>query len=733
VSLFKEPSPPATPEATSEPIEVLGESGNLIGRLDASDTGNSVMDQILELPVKRPVQIRAGRKFTAEDLAAVPRPYPGDARPFKFLSFFVQATGELQERPCQDCALNYGPYQGCVVVHGPDFERCGNCEWNKRRCHSSTTERRPSSRHSLSGKSATKSPTKVRASGGSFAAANIASASQNGEQAGTTANVGGAGGKETTKKAPRKSLPGSRRPLMPATPSAVSPQAEAETLSEINKDTLVLRDDGVVFTDPPMMRGVPLAKISPDHPYWEPDWKPIEEIVEPIRLKHQERYEQLEQSGTTHRDKHLANRDAKRGRTILKFLEDGELHPYQLVGKQWINYRITNYDALFRLAQLLTEELPRMNLDIKPSEWLRQRLHELYLEKGDKFDVASWIGKAYHDSKIEALRAKNGFARVGRPPAHATRDTEPGSSSKKASAPRSLKRKDPHQTPESTPSKPRAATIKASPSAASESAAAAAAGLPKPKKIKIITSQPQPQPQPASGEPASAKNPKIILNSPFPPSATAEQPPTAAEEKKETEDDAASEEQQSPLDYDGYTSTDSMSQDPLHPNDWRLHQVKTRTFATNPAVTQYWHWVTEEKDPRKKNMIEHQVLAETKNKWQVFKKPYNFHLRLTDMAEVSFARDSFKVIVTHKKGRDGRDLAQRGDVMAQFKRHRTKKRFLTFLSREKGIKVAEVPRYVSLCFLLCAVWMCTDGPDREFMELKWNALNPETLPGPDSD
>jgi hypothetical protein len=132
-------------------------------------------------------------------------------------------------------------------------------------------------------------------------------------------------------------------------------------------------------------------------------------------------------------------------------------------------------------------------------------------------------------------------------------------------------------------------------------------------------------------------------------------------------------------------------------------------------------------------MIEHQVLAETKNKWQVFKKPYNFHLRLTDMAEVSFARDSFKVIVTHKKGRDGRDLAQRGDVMAQFKRHRTKKRFLTFLSREKGIKVAEVPRYVSLCFLLCAVWMCTDGPDREFMELKWNALNPETLPGPDSD
>jgi len=29
--------------------------------------------------------------------------------------------------------------------------------------------------------------------------------------------------------------------------------------------------------------------------------------------------------------------------------------------------------------------------------------------------------------------------------------------------------------------------------------------------------------------------------------------------------------------------------------------------------------------------------------------------------------------------------------------------------------------------------MFADGLDREFMELKWNALNPETLPGPDSD
>lgn len=31
-----------------------------------------------------------------------------------------------------------------------------------------------------------------------------------------------------------------------------------------------------------------------------------------------------------------------------------------------------------------------MALDVTPLQWLRQRLHEVYLEKGDKFDVANW-------------------------------------------------------------------------------------------------------------------------------------------------------------------------------------------------------------------------------------------------------------------------------------------------------------------------------------------------------
>jgi hypothetical protein len=200
--------------------------------------------------------------------------------------------------------------------------------------------------------------------------------------------------------------------------------------------------------------------------------------------------------------------------------------------------------------------------------------------------------------------------------------------------------------------------------------------------------------------------PKITLSSPFPlcddgrgrniadtkEAASAEQPrkkikitsrsSASGVTAAATDEDGPS---SSGLEYDGYTSSDSISDDRLHPNDWRLHQVKTRTFATNPNVTQYWHWVTEKK--KHDNVMEHQVLKSVEPiKWSTFKKPYNFHLKLGNIQEVLFARGSTRVVVTHKK----KDMKPRGDVMAQFKRDRTKRRFLTFLRREHGVKIAEV-------------------------------------------
>ena len=171
-----------------------------------------------------------------------------------------------------------------------------------------------------------------------------------------------------------------------------------------------------------------------------------------------------------------------------------------------------------------------MDFDIKPSEWLRHRIHEVLIEQGDKFDLASWLEKAYHDRKLEQLRARKGFAHVGRPTAHAMKKDEPVKS-----ASWSLKRKDLHVTPQSTPSK-----NKASPGPAAESTAGLVAPGPKPKKIKLVTGRRQTGSEPSPPASTQHKKPRIVLVRPAPRSSAPAQ------------DDAL----EASLTDDGYTSTD---------------------------------------------------------------------------------------------------------------------------------------------------------------------------------
>jgi hypothetical protein len=54
--------------------------------------------------------------------------------------------------------------------------------------------------------------------------------------------------------------------------------------------------------------------------------------------------------------------------------------------------------------------------------------------------------------------------------------------------------------------------------------------------------------------------------------------------------------------------------------NWWLHQVKTRAFATNPYLMQYWHSVKE-----KPGLVEHWALESLDPvKWSIFKRPYDF-------------------------------------------------------------------------------------------------------------
>ncbi|KAG7294424.1 hypothetical protein NEMBOFW57_004495 [Staphylotrichum longicolle] len=164
-------------------------------------------------------------------------------------------------------------------------------------------------------------------------------------------------------------------------------------------------------------------------------------------------------------------------------------------------------------------------------------------------------------------------------------------------------------------------------------------------------------------------------------------------------------------DDDGYTSTDSITESALHRYDWRLHQVKTQSFVTNPGVTQYWHYSLD----KGTYFIEHQVLNSARPvQWSVFRDPYNFHLKLDDISQVSFARGSKLVLIMYKlPGWKGQVTDPTRDTMAQFKRDRTQRRFLNFLRQERGIKIVE--------------------EDEASLEARWNESVQGTLPGYESN
>lgn len=233
---------------------------------------------------------------------------------------------------------------------------------------------------------------------------------------------------------------------------------------------------------------------------------------------------------------------------------------------------------------------------------------------------------------------------------------------------RAFRRAFPPPTYEPIPSKAKAAasTINPLPSMVDFPSAVDTTEQQRPRWMDIVTSQ-----QHAADETSTTKKPELNFNDdPSPPAATRDEAAASSSE----------------LDDDGYTSTDSLTDSQLHPTDWRLRQVKTRRFATNPDVTQYWRWGLG-------NDIEHQVLESVKPiTWSVFKEPFNFHLQLDNIHQVAFAQSSTLVLVVHKIGRGGQDIGPRGDMMAQFKRDRTKRRFLSILRQVWEVNVIEVEK-----------------------------------------
>ena len=193
--------------------------------------------------------------------------------------------------------------------------------------------------------------------------------------------------------------------------SAGKNRQQSSFVSSINRSNLLVKDNGTVYTDPPCIAGVPLEKIYPGHPYWEPDWPDPLPIVTATLDKYQKKYDDaLSEEARTGVDvpgKAQLLQQVTRGRKNVEFIENGEICIYQLLAKEYIpsgpKRCLATHQTMFRLSETLLE-LGRYHLDVKPVDWLRQRLHEIIHEKGSKFSLSQTLTQLYPDEKLVALR-----------------------------------------------------------------------------------------------------------------------------------------------------------------------------------------------------------------------------------------------------------------------------------------------------------------------------------------
>lgn len=483
----------------------------------------------------------------------------------------------------------------------------------------------------------------------------------------------------------RRSLP-SGRSQAASTEATIPPDT-----SEINKDTLILKHDGHAYLEPPMYEGVPLERIDKNHPYWDPEWEPLEDIIVPQLEKWQEKLDILRRTPEAVRHTvFLANRQVNRGQAVVDFLKDGDFHPYQYVGKEMMKkfYKtFINYDTMFRLVNV-HEELKKFELDVTPLEWLRQRMFEVSRDQGDKFSLSKYTHDLYHDYKLKALREKHGFGNIGRPSGYKVgeknTDKMKNGKVKRESSVGDLRRKsrrisqvdmggDPammdhyhhtmHQHPQQrqeylepvTPRQSKRLRLEAD-------AMAVSGGGMHPHAHVHAQGQVQTQAHPQALAIAHAQHAQQVQGH------AAAPVPVKIEPEPEVDE----------LDHDGYTSTDSFSAGRIMHLDFRIYQIKTSELTTSTEITQYWTWSQE------KSMFEHQVLRDVHPKvtWGYYQQHITFDLKLHEIDQVVYNKDCLKVIVVTK--------TDRGNILVHFKRDRTLKRFLSF-SRRKGVQLIKSP------------------------------------------
>ncbi|KOS21180.1 hypothetical protein ESCO_004513 [Escovopsis weberi] len=419
-------------------------------------------------------------------------------------------------------------------------------------------------------------------------------------------------------------------------------------LTPITRENLVLKHNGTVYTFPEIVDGVPVEKIDEDHPYWDPTWQDVKSSIQRSLDRWVEKLEEskkLRESGgeIAQSQRWNTGRQVNRGLKILDFLDKGEISPYQLLGKRFTvsgKGSITAYDTLFRLCETLSE-LEKFRLDVRPLEWMRHRLYEIWLEQGKSINLCKVIRHFYNDPKLAALRADAGFKNIGRP-----------SGTGKADCP------------------------------------GAVAGLP---LMDSPCRQPERRKSPDTPLVTPlAKRPRLSLEIPSP-SKTPTHIIEPSVENAAHDDIEPSEDDKTEDDGGSPSDTDTYSGGTINKDDFRVYQVKSRLYTSSPKVTQYLHWL------RGKGQFEHQVLTCVKPvHWGYLKHPIDFGIDIKDITGVSFNPDAMLVelaLSENSRRVFKKDGLPQGNIMVAFKRVSTLKRFVICL-RDLSVPATNLPEQV---------------------------------------
>lgn len=545
-------------------VPLLNAQGTILDKLSPLRVDNKRAMAIESFSVLRPVKFNQSPWFFERINPKIYDTHDGTCS--SWIACMIQATGTIQTQKCHCCKENELPFDGCVVVSDALFPKCGNCEWNQRDCLGLDRQTSRESSHAslvlppYNTPSVSSSPPSAARLSLESTAQSVISGMEAVEAAAreasarahdfadktlppaTSAFTPVNGSSIASPTSPRSEISGKYRDVRSAssrppasgqdTPSTAAWRDESPVdLREITRNNLALRHDGVVYTHPRCVEGVPLQKISPGHPYWDPKWPDLRSMVEPIlnawREKHQAVTEAARRGQTVGSVKYQYGRQVNRGEKILRFLDLGVISPYQLLSKRFTSVgkgSITSYDTLFRLCDTITE-LEKYKLEVEPVDWLRHRLHELIEQQGASFNFGKTIHDFYNDPKLADLRAKSGYKNIGRP---SGMKMGQGRQSSRDQTPRPAKRKSPH--------------VYATPSPAPESI----------WEVSTVESY--------DDGPSKKQKPADAVDS---------------------------------LTVGDVSDADSYSGAPISRVEFRVYQVRTRLFTSAETVTQYWMWVPE--------------------------------------------------------------------------------------------------------------------------------------------